>query len=159
MHEQIASFPSDTLYGGKLIADESVAAHLLTDLPNTSLDDADEEAEVLGTPVVFFDTAGCEYFERLEGDADEGSHCNENEATVVKNWVERLVSGSVSPSQIAIITPFVSRGPSLSFCLMNLILDIKHRLLCSPYCFDQCMDKILRSVRLMECKDARKRRS
>jgi DNA polymerase alpha-associated DNA helicase A len=41
--------------------------------------------------VVFYDTAGCEYFERVDGDNDEGSRCNENEVTVVKGWVEKLV--------------------------------------------------------------------
>ena len=79
------------MYSNKLRSHESVASHLLSDLPNTSADGEEEEKEVLGTPVVFYDTAGCEYFERLEGDGDEGSRCNENEATVVKNWIERLV--------------------------------------------------------------------
>jgi DNA polymerase alpha-associated DNA helicase A len=83
----------------------------------------DEEKEILGTPVVFFDTAGCEYFERMEGDNDEGSRCNENEATVVKNWVDKLVrlpipphkhemhlfvsqiGAGVQPAQIAVISP------------------------------------------------------
>ena len=92
MHDLIAQFPSKVLYGSKLTADESVAAHLLRDLPNTKANSEEDEKEVLGTPVVFFDTAGCEYFERLEGDGEEGSRCNENEATVVKDWVETLVS-------------------------------------------------------------------
>jgi DNA polymerase alpha-associated DNA helicase A len=91
MNSQIATFPSKTMYSNKLRSHESVASHLLSDLPNTSADGEEEEKEVLGTPVVFYDTAGCEYFERLEGDGDEGSRCNENEATVVKNWIERLV--------------------------------------------------------------------
>ena len=53
--------------------------------------DEDEEKELLGTPVAFYDTAGCEYFERIDGDGDEGSKCNENEAMVVKNVLEQLV--------------------------------------------------------------------
>lgn len=101
---------------------ESVASHLLRDLPEAKAESEEEDKEVLGTPVVFFDTAGCEYFERLDGDGDEGSRCNENEATVVKNWVQTLVRNSklkissclvhfkqvgcgVLPSQIAVITP------------------------------------------------------
>ena len=89
------------LYSSRLKSHESVACHLLADLPSSiralalsgrKLDE-EESKEVLGTPVVFFDTAGCEYFERLEtdGDNDDGSKCNENEALVVKDWVERLV--------------------------------------------------------------------
>jgi len=93
MHERIAAFPSKTLYHSKLAAHASVAAHLLRDLENTEAD-SDDDQETLGTPVVFFDTAGCEYFERLEGDGDEGSRCNENEAMVVKSWVEKLVSSN-----------------------------------------------------------------
>ena len=100
MHEQICSFPSKTLYASKLKSHESVAAHLLHDLPNTQADSEEDEKEYLQTPVVFFDTAGCEYFERLEGDGDEGSRCNENEATIVNNWVVKLV-GTLDPFEYA----------------------------------------------------------
>lgn len=102
MHEQICTFPSKALYSSRLKSHQSVSAHLLVDLPNVQAlgrePDEDELKEVLGTPVVFFDTAGCEYFERqdTEGDGDEGSKCNENEALVVKNWVERLVRWPLS---------------------------------------------------------------
>lgn len=91
MHAQICEFPSKTLYSSKLISHDSVASHLLCDLPDVKPESEEDEKEVLGTPIVFFDTAGCEYYERLEGDGDEGSRCNENEATVVKNWIENLV--------------------------------------------------------------------
>lgn len=92
MHAQICDFPSKTLYASKLKSHESVASHLLDDLSNAQPGSEEDKKEILGTPVVFFDTAGCEYFERVEGDGDEGSRCNENEATVVKNWVASLVS-------------------------------------------------------------------
>lgn len=74
---------------------------------------------MLGTPVVFFDTAGCEYFERQETDSDndEGSKCNENEALVVKNWIERLVSVGVSSDQIAVITPYQAQVTLLASLL------------------------------------------
>lgn len=99
MHASIADFPSKTLYKSSLISHESVASHLLKDIPGVS-NDSQTVSEVLESPVVFFDTAGCEYFERLqEGESeggrgavlDEGSRCNENEAAVVKMWVEKLV--------------------------------------------------------------------
>lgn len=95
------------MYHSKLSNHESVAKHLLRDLPNISSDTADDERDILETPVVFFDTAGCEYYERLENDGvgDEGSRCNENEAAVVKNWIEQLVHAGVFPTQIAVITP------------------------------------------------------
>lgn len=109
------------MYHNKLTSHPSVSGHLLKDLPNASASSEDEETELLGTPVVFFDTSGCEYFERVEGDGDEGSRCNENEAMVVKNYLEQLVCAlqmtqvletyiwqagvGLLPSQIAIITP------------------------------------------------------
>lgn len=92
MNEKIAAFPSKVMYHSKLTSHESVASHLLRDLPDANAKNEDDEKELLGTPVVFFDTAGCEYYERLDGDGDEGSRCNENEATVVKNYVDELVS-------------------------------------------------------------------
>jgi DNA polymerase alpha-associated DNA helicase A len=91
MHAQICEFPSKTLYRSKLKPHESVAAHLLRDLPNAKAESDEDAKELLGTPVIFYDTAGCEYFERVDGDSDEGSRCNENEVTVVKGWVEKLV--------------------------------------------------------------------
>ncbi|KAF7366743.1 AAA domain-containing protein [Mycena sanguinolenta] len=106
MHSDICAFPSKTLYSSKLTSSPTVASHLFRDLPETHADSPDDEKEVLATPVVFFDTAGCEYFERLEGDNDEGSRCNENEATVVKNWVDKLAGAGVQPAQIAVISPY-----------------------------------------------------
>jgi DNA polymerase alpha-associated DNA helicase A len=91
MHKQIATFPSKTLYSSRLKSHESVANHLLRDLPNANASNEEDEKDLLATPIVFFDTAGCEYFERVEGDGDEGSRCNENEATVVKSWIDSLV--------------------------------------------------------------------
>ncbi|KAI0057300.1 P-loop containing nucleoside triphosphate hydrolase protein [Artomyces pyxidatus] len=120
MHEQIAAFPSKVMYSSKLSAHPSVASHLLRDLPNTAASSEEDEKEILGTPVVFFDTAGCEYFERLEGDGDEGSRCNENEATVVKNWVEQLIQAGVTPGQIAVITPYQAQVTLLTSLLRPL---------------------------------------
>jgi Superfamily I DNA and RNA helicases and helicase subunits len=91
MHSQICDFPSKTLSSARLKPHSSVASRLLLDLPGTHVGSEDDEKELLGTPVVFFDTAGCEYFERVEGNGDEGSRCNENEVAVVKHWVDQLV--------------------------------------------------------------------
>lgn len=88
------------MYHSKLHSHKSVASHLLDDLPNTSAEDDDEAEEVLRTPVVFIDTAGSEYYERVEGDHEEGSRCNENEAMVVKKYVTRLVCLDQSPIHI-----------------------------------------------------------
>ncbi|KAF8314019.1 P-loop containing nucleoside triphosphate hydrolase protein [Clavulina sp. PMI_390] len=133
MHATIAAFPSKTLYKSALISHESVASHLLKDLPETS-SDPQVISEMLEPPVVFFDTAGCEYFERLQEDdgegkrgsvSDEGSRCNENEATVVKNWVEKLVNAGLPPSQIAVITPYQAQVALLSTLLKPTMPDLE----------------------------------
>ncbi|KAH7882939.1 AAA domain-containing protein [Phlebopus sp. FC_14] len=124
MHSQICQFPSVTLYGSKLKSHESVSSHHLRDLPSTKSfvvsEDEDTVKEILGSPVVFFDTAGCEYYERLEGDGDEGSRCNENEATVVKKWTEKLIEAGLLPSLIAIITPYQAQVTLLTSLLRPL---------------------------------------
>lgn len=120
MHSQICAFPSKTLYSSKLKSHSSVEGHLLQDLSNANATSEEDAKEILGTPVVFFDTAGCEYFERLDGDKDEGSRCNENEATIVKNWVDKLVEVGVSPDQIAIITPYQAQVSLLTSLLRAL---------------------------------------
>ncbi|KAI0647054.1 P-loop containing nucleoside triphosphate hydrolase protein [Trametes meyenii] len=117
MHAQIAAFPSKVMYHSKLMSHASVKAHLLRDLPNTQVESEDDEKEILGTPVVFYDTAGCEYFERVDGDGDEGSRCNENEASVVKMWVDQLAGAGVLPSQIAVITPYQAQVTLLTSTL------------------------------------------
>lgn len=117
MHSQICEFPSKTLYGSKLESDPSVASHLLSDLPNTHADSEEERQELLATPIVFFDTAGCEYFEKVDADVDDGSRSNENEATLVKNWVDSLVSTGLSPDQISVITPYQAQVTLLSSLL------------------------------------------
>ena len=99
MHEKICEFPSKMLYQSRLKSDPSVATHLLSDLKNVqarndSEDNPASSPEILETPIVFIDTAGCEYFERNVEGNDEGSKLNENEAMLVKAWVEKLVRSS-----------------------------------------------------------------
>ncbi|KZT61335.1 P-loop containing nucleoside triphosphate hydrolase protein [Calocera cornea HHB12733] len=120
MHDTICSFPSTTLYRSKLKSHESVATHLLKDLPAVSQED--EFSDIVTVPVVFFDTAGCEFFERSEADGlggglDEGSKSNENEAAVVQRWVQKLVQAGVSPGQIAVITPYQAQVTYLTSLL------------------------------------------
>lgn len=98
MNESIASFPSDTLYDSSLISDKSVATRTLLELP-TIIDPTSEDAiDALTPTTVFFDTDGCEFFERTEGEGEtkgslgEGSKSNENEAVVVCKWARKLVS-------------------------------------------------------------------
>lgn len=98
MNENIAQFPSVTLYDNELESAPSVADHTLLDLPTIVDPDSEDTRDVLEPTVVFFDTAGCEFYERTDADDEsskrslgEGSKSNENEATVVAKWARKLV--------------------------------------------------------------------
>jgi predicted DNA helicase len=101
MNEEIASFPNNEFYEGKLQASEQVKRQKLMDiLPESKL--IDEEVK----PFLFIDTRGSddEFRER----ARRGSTSKENvgEAKMVKDIVERLLSLDIAPEEIAIISPY-----------------------------------------------------
>ncbi|ORY26302.1 P-loop containing nucleoside triphosphate hydrolase protein [Naematelia encephala] len=112
MNEHIAAFPSKTLYESKLSSDPSVSTHTLLDLPSIVNPDEEETKDTLSPTVVFFDTAGCEFYERTEGDSKiekglgEGSKSNENEAELVAKYARKLVSLGVPAAEIAVVTPY-----------------------------------------------------
>ncbi|KUJ22457.1 P-loop containing nucleoside triphosphate hydrolase protein [Mollisia scopiformis] len=110
MHEKIMRFPSDELYGSKLVAAEAVKVRLLKDLPYEV-----EETEDTIEPLIFFDTQGGDFPEKSEEEdvdkkAGKGmmgeSKSNEMEAALVKNHVQNLVDAGVKPEDIAVITPY-----------------------------------------------------
>ena len=124
MNSQIADFPSKTLYASNLISSPSVASRTLLDLPTISSRNSEEAKEVLEPPVVFFDTAGCEFYEATEGgdvDGDkglgEGSKRNENEAEIVVKWARKLVTLGVAPADIAVVTPYQAQVSLISSLL------------------------------------------
>ncbi|WVF71157.1 hypothetical protein IAT40_005955 [Kwoniella sp. CBS 6097] len=124
MNEHIASFPSETLYESALISDPSVSTRTLLDLPSISDPDSDDAKDVLEHTVVFFDTSGCEFYERTEGEGEstkasvgEGSKSNENEAVVVAKWAKKLVELGVPPSEVGIVTPYQAQVSLISSML------------------------------------------
>lgn len=100
MHESIMRFSSDHFYKGQLQADESVAAHRLSDLP--AIRDAS-----LDEPVVFIDTAGAGWDEELE---PQGlSKRNPEEGRLVLSQVTQLCDAGLSPRDIAVIAPYAAQ--------------------------------------------------
>ena len=100
MNEEIASFPNKEFYEGKLQAYEQVKRQTLRDiLPKSKL--IDEEVK----PFLFIDTRGSDEFrERVRrGSTSKG---NVGEAKLVKDIAERLLSLSIAPEEIAIISPY-----------------------------------------------------
>ena len=74
MHEQIMAFSSREFYENGLVAHESVAAHLLCQLPGV------RETPLTTQPVTFIDTAGAGYEEEQEPDGE--SRLNPQEAAL-----------------------------------------------------------------------------
>ncbi|EGC34088.1 hypothetical protein DICPUDRAFT_98341 [Dictyostelium purpureum] len=86
-------------YESKMIADSSVANHLL-------VSNGDKIRSTLTTtsPLLLIDTSGCDMEESQD---DEGeSKFNQGEVSVVKRHIEKLVECNVSPNNIGVITPY-----------------------------------------------------
>lgn len=101
MHNEIMAFSSQEFYDNTLMADPSVAAHLLSELPNVVSD------ELTGTSVHFIDTAGAGYDEVR--DAETESRANPQEADLVQRKVRDLIEASLLPSYVAVISPYSSQ--------------------------------------------------
>lgn len=98
MHAAIMQFSSREFYTDELVAHESVASHLLCDLP------AVERLPLTETPLEFIDTAGANYNEEQEPDGE--SRRNPEEAALVERKVDALIAAGLAPSEIAVISPY-----------------------------------------------------
>ena len=121
MHDKIMRFPSDKLYGSKLIAADSVKARLLTGLPY-EVEDTDDTRE----PLVFWDTQGGQFPEKTEeddimkkGSLLSESKSNDMEGAIAVRHVDNLVKAGVKPGDIAVVTPYNSQVALLSQLLKD----------------------------------------
>jgi len=109
MHEKIMRFPSDELYGSRLVAADAVKARLLKDLPY-GVEDIDETRE----PLIFIDTQGGDFPEKEEEEdmtkkvrsLHGESKSNEMEAALVRQHARLLVDAGVRAEDIAVVTPY-----------------------------------------------------
>ena len=105
MNEQIMQFASDEMYGGRLIADESVRTHTLVDLPGC---DTTDETQA---PLVWYDTQGDDFLEDPLGVGESendlvASRSNANEALLVRHHVSLLHDANVPAESIGVIAPY-----------------------------------------------------
>ncbi len=98
MHRDIMGFSSAEFYENTLLADRSVAEHLLSDL------DGVEKTDLTSTPVTMIDTAGASYDE--EWDKGTRSRKNEQEAELAIQKAKALIEAGLPAADIAIITPY-----------------------------------------------------
>jgi ATP-dependent RNA/DNA helicase IGHMBP2 len=101
MHQSIMAFSSAEFYDNGLVADESVAGHLLRDAIGVA-DDA-----LTATPLEFTDTAGAGYDE--EQDADGASRFNREEASWVVRKLHTLREAGVVAANIAVVAPYAAQ--------------------------------------------------
>ncbi|XP_010553813.1 PREDICTED: DNA-binding protein SMUBP-2 [Tarenaya hassleriana] len=108
MNDVIASWASKEMYGGLLESSPTVASHLLVDSPFV------KRTWITQCPLLLLDTrmpygslsVGCE--ERLDP-AGTGSFYNEGEADIVVHHVFSLIYAGVSPTAIAVQSPYVAQ--------------------------------------------------
>jgi ATP-dependent RNA/DNA helicase IGHMBP2 len=103
MHDAIAGFSSAEFYESDLLADDSVKAHRLCDLPNVVSEPRTE------SPVRLIDTAGAGYDEEEVND----SRRNTQEAALVAKQVRALLDAGLMPEQIAVIAPYSAQVKTL----------------------------------------------
>jgi len=100
MNKEIMQWSSDAMYEGALVADSTVANHLM------EMEEGKDDALVDFTQSSLFlvDTSGCEMYESL--DSENGSKYNKGEASLVKYFVKLLLESKVEESQIGVVTPY-----------------------------------------------------
>lgn len=119
MHASIMSYPSSSLYSDELVADASVASHLLYQLPH---DPPVRQTEDTTSPLVFYDTQGGDFPEKAEDALDDSSPANSKkkksitalaesksndlEAALVLRHVRALLSAGVREDDVAVIAPY-----------------------------------------------------
>ena len=101
MHSAIMGFSSDEFYDSSLIADASVAGHLLETLPGVA------SSPHTKTPLEFIDTAGASYDEEVEPDGE--SRFNPAEADLVVRRVQSLLDAGLEAANIAVIAPYAAQ--------------------------------------------------
>ncbi|KAI4171767.1 MAG: hypothetical protein LQ343_004018 [Gyalolechia ehrenbergii] len=114
MHATIMSFPSTAMYDSQLLAAESVAAHLLKDLPYPV-----QDTEDTCVPLIFYDTQGGDFPELdiLQNEdtssvsksallQDSTSKSNPSEVLLVTKHVVALIEAGVKAEDVAVVTPY-----------------------------------------------------
>lgn len=101
MHANIMQFSSQQFYSGSLYADETVAAHLLHELPHVTCSPLNIQA------VTFIDTAGADWEEELDPAGE--SKLNPKEGELVLHKVQQLHATGLDLNDMAVIAPYAAQ--------------------------------------------------
>jgi ATP-dependent RNA/DNA helicase IGHMBP2 len=118
MNEAIMNFSSNELYDGKLIADESVRNHKVTDLIDSKDND---NLHLCDKNLILVDTRNFDFYESVDEESD--SKYNIGEANICKFLINYLKKNSITNDQIGVITPYSAQ---VNF-LRNLITFDEYR--------------------------------
>ncbi|KAG2229940.1 hypothetical protein INT48_001206, partial [Thamnidium elegans] len=120
MHEQIMAFSSKELYNNKLIADSSVAQHILQDLP-----DVKKTAETC-VPIIIIDTKDTNnHHESKGGKMNKQSTANDYEVKVIVCYIGKLLKDGLTQKDIAVITPYKAQVTKLLLAMGDKWIDIE----------------------------------
>ncbi len=111
MHEDIMRYSSDRFYEGKLIAHESVAKHVASELEGVS------PTDLTSRPVTYIDTAGAGYDESWNEMLE--SRENKGEAELAVKLYRQLSEAGLKNTQIALLTPYVAQARMLKGLLRH----------------------------------------
>jgi ATP-dependent RNA/DNA helicase IGHMBP2 len=101
MHCDIMGFSSNEFYANSLVADASVANHVLKDIVGMM------PSELTATPLLFIDSAGANWDEQLEPDGE--SKLNPEEGRLLLKLLEELIETGLNPRDIAVIAPYAAQ--------------------------------------------------
>ncbi|KAI7894415.1 P-loop containing nucleoside triphosphate hydrolase protein [Mucor mucedo] len=108
MHQKIMEFSSKELYDNKLVADKSVAEHVLADLPGVT------SSENTDVPLVMMDTSDTGLAHEMMDDAqEEQSKANELEVELTVYHIKALLEDGLEQDQIGVITPYAAQVSKL----------------------------------------------
>lgn len=116
MHEDIMRFPSQEFYEGKLIADESVAKHVASELPGAA------PSDLTSRPVTYVDTAGAGFDEAWNEMLE--SRENKGEAELAVKLLYELLGSGLKAKDVAILTPYVAQAKLLKTMVREPGLEI-----------------------------------
>lgn len=117
MHEKIANWASQALYGGELQTHASVKSRTLSQLVAES-NATSEESDVTNlhqSTLLLIDTSGYDMHESTNA---VGSRFNEGEAQLVVTHVRKLLAMGIPADQIAVISPYNGQVEVLRLALL-----------------------------------------
>ena len=108
MNRMISDWSSEEMYGGNLLAAESVMSRTLGDIDGYDASD-EEDPDAANASLLLLDTSGCDYEETEEDSGPASmvySRKNEGEARIVVKHVTTLLRAGLLSKDIAVVTPY-----------------------------------------------------